>query len=751
MPNEVASVAGPKAASGPVDPDRMAQGPDQQTAEMPVVETTDVEKLERRLEREQSLRLAAEQYAEDRMRELYKRQRELELLRVITTSANEASHDIVPPLCVVLDAICHHLGWPLGHAWVIEGDQLVSSGAWSSDVPEEFAELREVTQSLRLPVGTGFAGAAARSGQPMWVRDISRDPQFVRGKGSALGVRAMMALPVLLGADTVMVLEFFSPLALEPDTRLVEIAYDVVTPLARLIERKAAHDLLLQHSRMKSEFLANMSHEIRTPMTAVLGYADLLLDLDLSATDRVNYIQTIRRNGEHLLSVLNDILDLSKIEAGKMTVEAAPCSPAQIAVDVASLMRVRAHAKSLAFDLQFETAVPETIHSDPTRLRQILMNLVGNAIKFTQQGRVSMRVSCALPALRFHIRDDGIGMAPDQLARLFQPFAQADSSTTRRFGGSGLGLVICRRLAEMLGGTISVESEVGRGSTFTLELDVGPLPGVAMLEDMSEACAPVSATAVRRTPAGAHLAGRVLLAEDGADNQVLVSTLLRRAGAEVEIVENGKLAVARALAARGEGRPFGVLLMDMQMPELDGYGATATLRGRGYAGPIVALTAHAMAWDRDRCITAGCTDYLTKPIQRDALIATVAHYLEMGRPAAAAPVVDSSDEPLTSDMADDEDMSELVDQFVATVPERIGALRAASVTGDRGCLGRLAHQLKGAAGGYGFPRISEAAAALEAACGVGLADATTSALEQLVHLMSRAQSGRDATSKREAR
>ncbi len=731
----------------------MAHGADQQTAEMQVVETTEVEKLERRLEREQSLRLAAEKFAEDRMRELYKRQRELELLRVITTSANEASQDIVPPLCVVLDAICHHLGWPLGHAWLVEGGELVSSGAWSSDVPEEFADLREVTATLRLPVGTGFAGSAARSGQPMWVRDISRDPQFVRGKSSAHGVQAMMVLPVLLGADTVMVLEFFSPLAIEPDTRLVEIAYDVVTPLARLIERKGAHDLLLQHSRMKSEFLANMSHEIRTPMTAVLGYADLLLDLDLSPTDRVSYIQTIRRNGEHLLAVLNDILDLSKIEAGKMTFETAPCSPAQIAVDVASLMRVRAHAKALQFELHFESAVPETIHSDPTRLRQILMNLVGNAIKFTQSGRVSLAVSCAAPWLRFRIRDEGIGMAPEQLSRLFQPFAQADSSTTRRFGGSGLGLVICRRLAEMLGGTIAVESELGRGSTFTVELDVGSLQGIAMLADMSEACSPETVTSTTRRPAPvqSRLAGRVLLAEDGADNQVLVSTLLRRAGAEVEIVENGKLAVERALAARDEGRPFGVVLMDMQMPELDGYGATATLRGRGYSAPIVALTAHAMAWDRDRCIAAGCTDYLTKPIQRETLIATVAHFLETGGQAGAAPAADAatSDGPLTSDMADDEDMAALVEQFVATVPERVGALRAASVTGDRVCLARLAHQLKGAAGGYGFPRISEAAAVLEAACGVGNSDATASALEQLVRLMSRTQSGREAANKRE--
>jgi signal transduction histidine kinase/HPt (histidine-containing phosphotransfer) domain-containing protein len=722
----------------------MALLADPATAEMPVVESTEVDKLQRRLEREQSLRLAAEQYAEDRMRELYKRQRELELLRVITTSANEASVDIVPPLCVALDAICHHLGWPLGHAWLVEDGELASSGAWSSDVPEEFGELVEITGALRLAVGVGFAGAAARSGQPMWVRDISRDPQFVRGKTDAFGVRAMMSLPVLLGSQTVMVLEFFSPLALEPDARLVEIAYDVVTPLARLIERKLAHDLLLQHSRMKSEFLANMSHEIRTPMTAVLGYADLLLDHDLSPSDRVSYIQTIRRNGEHLLAVLNDILDLSKIEAGKMTVEAEPCSPAQIAVDVASLMRVRAHSKGLRFDFRFQSALPETIRSDATRLRQILMNLVGNAIKFTQRGRVSVEVMWSAPALRFRIRDEGIGMSAEQMARLFRPFAQADSSTTRRFGGSGLGLAICRRLAEMLGGNIAVDSELGRGSTFTLELHVGALDGVPMLEDLSEACSSSSNTTQRRPAIKSKLSGRVLLAEDGADNQVLVSTILRRAGADVAIVDNGVRAVEAALAALAEGHPFGLILMDMQMPELDGYGATATLRGRGYHGPIVALTAHAMSWDRDRCIAAGCTDYLTKPIQRALLLSTVSHYLDQ----PTAPPPEPTDGPLTSDMADDEDMAELVEQFVATVPERIGALRAASVTGDRVCLARLAHQLKGAAGGYGFPRISESAAALEAACRTDDPARIAETLDEVVRLMGRTQTAAKAATER---
>ena len=228
-----------------------------------------------------------------------------------------------------------------------------------------------------------------------------------------------------------------------------------------------------------------MSHEIRTPMSAVIGYADLLLDSSLGPSERVNHIQTIRRNGEHLMALINDVLDISKIEAGKMTVESIATSPSQIIVEVASLMRVRAVEKKLAFDVKYIGPIPETIQSDPTRLKQIVMNFVGNAIKFTETGGIRILVRCddaasPTPTLVIEVCDTGIGMTEAELGRVFATFAQADASTTRKFGGSGLGLVISKRLAGLLGGDIAVESAPGRGSVFRVVVPSGTVSGVTM-------------------------------------------------------------------------------------------------------------------------------------------------------------------------------------------------------------------------------------------------------------------------------
>ena len=391
-------------------------------------------------------------------------------------------------------------------------------------------------------------------------------------------------------------------------------------------------------NRLKSAFLANMSHEIRTPMTAILGYANLLLDAEQSASDRVNYVQTIRRNGDHLLSIINDILDLSKIEAGRMAVERIACSPFQIISEVVSLMRVRAAEKKLELEVEYRGPIPQTIQTDPTRFREILVNLVGNAIKFTARGGVRIVADLADPAaapeprLRVAVIDSGVGMTREQAARIFQPFAQGDSSTTRRFGGTGLGLAISRHLAELLGGGIRVDSRPGEGSTFVMTVLTGPLAGVALLDGpprtetaggsgAPEPGKPASEPAIA-------LSGRILLAEDGPDNQRLISYFLKKAGATVEIADNGAVAVEKALQASAAGEPFDLILMDMQMPELDGYGATSMLRQKGYAGPIIALTAHAMDGDRQKCLKAGCNDYTTKPIDRKQLLRLSASYIE---------------------------------------------------------------------------------------------------------------------------
>jgi signal transduction histidine kinase/response regulator of citrate/malate metabolism/ABC-type uncharacterized transport system substrate-binding protein len=385
-------------------------------------------------------------------------------------------------------------------------------------------------------------------------------------------------------------------------------------------------------TRAKSEFLANVSHELRTPMTAILGFADVLLgelSSDNVPPDRIEAIGTIQRNGQYLLNLVNDILDLSKIEAGKLNLDRTACSPVQLLSEVLTLVRVRANAKDLPVTLEYEGGIPETIECDPLRLRQILINLLGNAIKFTETGcvKVLTRVvkRCDKPTqLQIDIIDTGVGMAQEQLARIFQPFTQADSSSTRHFGGTGLGLTISKRLAEMLGGDITVSSEPGKGSTFSVMVETGNLEGITILEALNETAAVVVPVPTATINPTLLLGSRVLLAEDGPDNQRLISHILKKAGAEVTLAENGKIACDTAQAACTRGEPFSVILMDMQMPVMDGYKATRRLREEGYSGPIIALTANAIKGDDIKCRSAGCDDYLTKPIDRAKFLQAVA-------------------------------------------------------------------------------------------------------------------------------
>ena len=384
-------------------------------------------------------------------------------------------------------------------------------------------------------------------------------------------------------------------------------------------------------SDAKSEFLANMSHEIRTPMTAILGFTDLLAsEIESDATKRVDYkeyVQTIQRNGEQLLKIINDILDISKIEAGKMTVELIPTSPRALVEELLQLMRVNATAKKLSLNAVFETNLPTTLITDPVRLRQILVNLVGNAIKFTEVGGVAIHVHFDQPnaELRFRVIDTGIGMTQEQSNRLFEPFTQADSSMTRRFGGTGLGLNISKRFAEFLGGSVEVKSTLGKGSVFELKLNSIECEGIDVVPRD-----PIQhkETLVGHPKSNRPLNGlRILFAEDGPDNQLLIAHILRKAGANVTVVENGKLAIEaltddHSLSGKlSEPSPFDLLLSDMQMPELDGYSTARMLRQKGWQLPIIALTAHAMNSDMEECLAAGCNDYATKPIAKSDLIA----------------------------------------------------------------------------------------------------------------------------------
>ncbi len=516
---------------------------------------------------------------------------------------------------------------------------------------------------------------------------------------------------------------------------------DVNRQLEQAIERaNQLAEQAEQANMAKSEFLANMSHEIRTPMTAILGYTELLGDSTATASDRDNYLAVIERNGQYLLGLINDILDLSKIEAGKIQVETLRCSVVSVVATVASTMRARARERDIRLSVEYTSELPEKILTDSAKLRQALINLTGNALKFTENGYVRVVVSFLpswrhdQPAVQFQVIDTGIGISDEKLERVFEPFVQANASTSREYGGTGLGLAITRHIARLLSGELTAESTPGKGSTFTLTIPTGSLEGVRMLRNPEE----VIREPGRGAPVGTvgNLMGiRILLAEDGPDNQRLITAILRKAGAEVEIAENGRVAVDKARAER-----FDLILMDMQMPEMDGYQATRTLREQGVSVPIVALTAHTMRGDREKCLSAGCTGYVAKPISRRQLIETVMRHT--GRRRAGGSQEDQAEQTIQSEFDDDPALVEVIDQFVADLPGRVEQMRAALANGYFQELGRLAHQLKGAGGSYGYPILSDIDKRLEDAAEACDIEGATLAIKELAELTQSVVAGR---------
>ncbi len=385
---------------------------------------------------------------------------------------------------------------------------------------------------------------------------------------------------------------------------MLEHINDAQDSLATASERAEAAN------RAKSLFLANMSHEIRTPMTAMLGYAELLEHTSLSEEERRRYLAIIQQNGDALMALISDVLDLSRIEAGQVKVEQQPCNLPTLMKDVLNSQILRARHKGITLSLNYDGEVPDLICSDPFRLRQILLNLIGNAIKFTERGGVTVSVSCSRGdpvALAISVSDTGIGIAEKDLPLVFEPFSQVDESHTRRFGGSGLGLAIARQLSRSLKGDISVSSRQQQGSIFTLTVDV-PLAAEATWVQPAEALA-VEQKSIR-LPA-IRSSGRVLVVDDNQVNRLLVVRVLSHAGFDVEEAADG----SEALACCEPEQEYDLIVLDMQMPVMDGFEAARVLRGRGYRGAILALTANVMAEDRRRCLEAGCDEFLGKPVR----------------------------------------------------------------------------------------------------------------------------------------
>ncbi|MET3134438.1 signal transduction histidine kinase/CheY-like chemotaxis protein [Oxalobacteraceae bacterium GrIS 1.11] len=474
--------------------------------------------------------------------------------------------------------------------------------------------------------------------------------------------------------------------------------YDMETTERLKTEAEAA-------SHAKSEFLAMMSHEIRTPLTSIIGFAELIDN----ESGRI-----ILRNGQHLLSIINDILDISKIEAGRLLLEQMAFSPLEVVAGVESMMRAQAYSKGVAFVLEVAYPIPAQVLADPTRWKQILFNLCGNAIKFTELGEVRLRLSYDDGQLLCAVSDTGIGMSAQQMTLLFQPFSQADSAITRKYGGTGLGLHLVRELAGKMGGAVGVSSELGRGSCFEVRVAARAVDACAWLTEAPHAVAPAPGE-----PAARRLHGRVLLAEDGPDNRKLIGAFLARLGLQFVVVENGAQAVEHALRDS-----FDVILMDVQMPVLDGVAATRTLRAAGFEAPIVALTANVMAEDVERYRLAGCTRCVGKPIDFTLLAHCLSELLAQGSQGLqeAAPL----------DQLDGYDA--IRRSFEDALPPRLSRLQGLVDGADWNAVGELAHLLKGSAASFGYPRVTELARALEPAAHLRDGAAARAVMLQLLAL-----------------
>ncbi len=534
-----------------------------------------------------------------------------------------------------------------------------------------------------------------------------------------------------------------SPILAAQKAQGVLISFQDVTEL----EEK---EIALQHAkeeadsanRSKSAFLANMSHEIRTPMNAILGFTELLRRGGQSpqgADDRRRHLDTIHASGTHLLELINDILDLSKVESGRLDLERVPFAPHTVVQEVVQVLEVKAQEKGLPLRMELPQSLPATVLGDPSRLRQVVTNLVGNAIKFTASGEVTvtLRLDNTPSGARYciDVKDTGVGIPPEKLESVFEPFVQAESSTARRFGGTGLGLTISRRITRAMGGDIIATSTLGRGSTFHVSFDPGPLDDVEYLIPTQLRAQSLAATIIDSTP-WVFPPKRILVVDDGAENRELIRLVLEETGLHVTEAADGQIALD--LVAE---QSFDLILMDMQMPVVDGVTATRLMRQRGIATPILAITANAMKGFEKDVHEAGFTGFHTKPLNIDTLLADLAQRLGgeqgvadaslagrhalKGRPVSADNLSSAAHglasgtadaPPMVSRLSQHPKLRNVVQKFIGQFPAKQAAMDDALARQDWHALSLLAHWLKGAGGSVGFDDYFEPARELEYAC-----------------------------------
>lgn len=464
-----------------------------------------------------------------------------------------------------------------------------------------------------------------------------------------------------------------------------------------------ARDDAEQANQAKSSFLANMSHEIRTPLTSIIGFAECCLDSSQSMQQRFEAISTIISNGNHLLHIINDVLDISKIEAGKLDIENKPISLTDLIQEVNMLIKVLAFEKNLPFSVNSTFPLPKEISIDQLRLKQILLNLCSNAIKFTEQGNVTLNISYQEKTgnLSFEIVDTGIGMTKEQLDKILDPFQQADASITRKYGGTGLGLTLSKKLTKMLGGSLTMESKLNIGSRFTVEFKLGDMSESNYIYDANYDA--LNTSKVMTAQDIPNVSGKILVAEDNKDIQALIKLLIQKVGAELTIVGNGQQAIDKALESE-----FDLIFLDIQMPVMSGIDALQQLRAKNYNKPIIAMTANVMQKDRDECFAAGFDGFVSKPINKVELYSAITDHLKDSE------IVIEEDCFITSSLLIEEpQIIELVDAFLVRIPEILDMINDALLNEDWDEFSDQIHQMKGLGGAFGYSILTEISQKIE--------------------------------------